>query len=226
MSDTASAYDRKYALSRSSAADSWLFDVIVHLLAPQPGWRILDVGCNTGELVARVASLGCEPLGIDINPAAIAIARERHPQLQFQVAEMSQLSDSDFDAIIASHLIEHLAQPEELLSAARQRLKADGTLILVTPNRNAFLHRFCHGIRGIPFFHDPTHVRFFFAARIATGDRQSRVRAGANRDLLVLSPVREPLAAESTGTDSHVRYGRSSVCARKSLLRPTQALHG
>lgn len=154
-------YDREYALSRSSPVDNWLFDVIIRLLSPQPGWRVLDVGCNTGELVARLAQLKCDATGIDISGDAIAIAKQRFPDGAFHVADLTQLPEREFDVIIASHVIEHLSQPEEFLFAARQRLKSSGTLLIVTPNRYALLHRFLHGIRGIPIFHDPTHVRLF-----------------------------------------------------------------
>ena len=156
-----SDYDREYALRHSVAADNWLFDTLLALLAPQPGWRILDVGCNTGEFTARLAVLQCQMVGIDLNPAAIALAQERFPQLAFRVAELAEIPEVDFDAIIASHVIEHLAEPEKFLREAHRRLKRGAKLVIATPNRHAFLHKLVNRLRGAPFFDDPTHHHLF-----------------------------------------------------------------
>jgi 2-polyprenyl-3-methyl-5-hydroxy-6-metoxy-1,4-benzoquinol methylase len=159
-----SSYDRQYALSHSVPADNWLFDSLIELLAPQPGWCVLDVGCNTGELTARLAALQCRTLGIDINTDAIALARQRFPQLAFEVTVLSALTRADFDAIIASHVIEHLAEPNDFLREARKRLKPTGRLVIATPNRHAWLHKLANRLRSVPFFDDPTH-RHLFAPR-------------------------------------------------------------
>jgi 2-polyprenyl-3-methyl-5-hydroxy-6-metoxy-1,4-benzoquinol methylase len=161
MTPSGATYDRDYALSRSTPSDNWLFDEIIKLLQPQPCWRVLDVGCNTGELAGRLAEQGCDTLGIDISPDAILVARQRFPKLRFVAGELPGLAESGFDAIVSSHVIEHLADPAAFLSAAHERLKPGGVLLLVTPNRQAFLHRLLHAMRGIPIFHDPTHQRLY-----------------------------------------------------------------
>jgi SAM-dependent methyltransferase len=51
--------------------------------------RILDVGCGTGEQLARFAAWGGVPTllaGVDLIPERIGIARENHPDIDFQVA--------------------------------------------------------------------------------------------------------------------------------------------
>jgi 2-polyprenyl-3-methyl-5-hydroxy-6-metoxy-1,4-benzoquinol methylase len=154
-------YDRDYALSHSVPADNWLFDALIALLAPQPGWRVLDVGCNTGELTSRLAALQCRTLGLDINANAIALARERFPDLEFRAGTLPELDERGFDAIVASHIIEHLRDAHAFLNAARQRLKPGGRLVLATPNRRAWLRRVAHRLWGVSFFDDPTHVRFY-----------------------------------------------------------------
>src|SRR5262245_42116797 len=59
---------------------------VLDLLAPQPGERILDLGCGTGELTAQIAEVGADVIGIDASEAMIVRARERYPQLRFEVA--------------------------------------------------------------------------------------------------------------------------------------------
>lgn len=161
-----SAYDRDYALRHSVPANDWLFDTLIKLLGPQPGWRVLDVGCNTGELTARLAALQCQTLGLDVNAEAVALARERYPNLIFRVGALPDTDEYGFHAIVASHVIEHLRDLDTFLSAARERLRPGGRLVLATPNRQAWSRRAAHRLWGLPFFDDPTHVRFYSAAEL------------------------------------------------------------
>lgn len=159
MTATPASYNRVYALARSVPANDWLFDALLAMLAPQPGWRVLDVGCNTGELTARLAQAGCRVTGLDCNADAIALAKERFPNLDFCVGTIEKLNAAGFDAIVASHILEHLADPVAFLRAARTKASR---LVLATPNRHAWLRR----LTGAPFFEDHTHVRFYTASEL------------------------------------------------------------
>jgi len=187
-------YDRDYALTHSVPANDWLFDAFVELLDPQPGWRVLDVGCNTGELTSRIAALQCRTLGIDLNPDAIALARQRFPALEFRAATLPDLDEYGFDAIVASHVIEHLHDLDEFLLTARRRLKTDGKFLLATPNRHAWIRRLAHRLWGVSFFDDSTHIRFYTA-------RQLRHRLAACGFQQIVTETRRlyfPLAARLT----------------------------
>ena len=48
---------------------------LLDLLAPQPGERILDLGCGTGHLTAKIAEAGAEVVGIDSSSEMVAEAR-------------------------------------------------------------------------------------------------------------------------------------------------------
>lgn len=182
-------YDRDYALSHSVPADNWLFDALIALLAPQPGWRVLDAGCNTGELTARLAALQCRTFGLDLNADAIALARQRFPALAFRVRTLPDMDEHSFDAIVASHVIEHLADPGAFLAAARDRLKPGGRLVLATPNRQAWVRRAAHRLWGVSFFDDPTHVRFYSPAELRACLRQTGFEQVATRTRRLYFPL-------------------------------------
>jgi ubiquinone/menaquinone biosynthesis C-methylase UbiE len=74
-----------------------------------PGQRILELGCGTGNLLAALApSLG---VGVDFSPAMIALARQRHPDLTFQVGDVEdpalfeRLGGRRFDVILMSDIV-------------------------------------------------------------------------------------------------------------------------
>ncbi|QSW99559.1 class I SAM-dependent methyltransferase [Haloterrigena alkaliphila] len=51
---------------------------VLELLDPEPGERILDLGCGTGHLTARIADAGATTIGVDSAPEMIERAREEH----------------------------------------------------------------------------------------------------------------------------------------------------
>ncbi len=53
--------------------------------------ELLDLGCGTGELAAYLEDTGraASYRGVDVSPAAIVRARERHPKAVFRVADLA-----------------------------------------------------------------------------------------------------------------------------------------
>jgi len=50
--------------------------VVLSLLPPVSGRRVLDVGCGTGRYMRLVAALGAQVMGIDLSPAMLSRARD------------------------------------------------------------------------------------------------------------------------------------------------------
>src|ERR1700744_4226339 len=90
-------------LYESSSQFVWKFgEDVVSLLKPQPGERILDVGCGTGHLTADIAAAGALTFGIDASPAMIAQARQNFPKLQFQLVDAAEFqSEPVYNAVFS-----------------------------------------------------------------------------------------------------------------------------
>jgi len=170
------------------------------LLAAVPaGARVLDVGCATGYLAERLAHAGHEVVGIELDPQAAEVARSRGG---FQVVTGSAAEAADlaqvggaFDAILCGDVLEHLADPERVLRALRERLAPGGVLIASLPNaahwtarRELLRGRFPQADHGI---FDRTHLRFF--TRMTA--RELLRRSGY--DVVAETPVAAPLPLES-----------------------------
>ena len=74
-------YDTKHSFVSKYGED------VVHLLSPQKGEKVLDVGCGTGDLTAMIAASGAIVKGIDLSEEMIGQAIEKFPEISFQVFE-------------------------------------------------------------------------------------------------------------------------------------------
>lgn len=80
---------------------------LVDAMAPRAA-RVLDAGCGPGRVGARLAALGHEVVGVDIDPALIAAAQGAHPGVTWLTRDLSQLDlaadgiAEGFDVIVSA----------------------------------------------------------------------------------------------------------------------------
>ena len=112
------------------------FEWILALLAPAPGASLLDVACGSGTFLRVAAERGFDPTGIDISPAAIALAAERVPGADLRVGEAEHLPfpDSSFDAVTCLGSLEHFESPERGAAEIARVLRPSGRGVVFVPN--------------------------------------------------------------------------------------------
>lgn len=101
---------------------------------------LVDVGCGRGALLEAVASKlpGAHLAGIDLSPELIASNRSRLPGLEWHVADFGSREAvtpslaGRYECVVASEVIEHVADPIVFLMNARQLVPSGGTLLLST----------------------------------------------------------------------------------------------
>jgi 2-polyprenyl-3-methyl-5-hydroxy-6-metoxy-1,4-benzoquinol methylase len=124
----ATAPDRPADLARTAAA-----------LGLQPGARLLDAGCGSGQYAIAFAQLGYRVTAIDLAPAMIARARrhaeERRADVAWRTGDLSRLADPDafYDAIHARMVLQFAPDVPAALLAIRRVLKPDGRLYASVP---------------------------------------------------------------------------------------------
>lgn len=104
---------------------------VVELLDPRPGEHILDIGCGDGELSARLCERGAMVTGIDIDPAAVASARERGINAIAQDAQVLRLP-AQFDAVFSHAAIHWMPDAESVFNGAWRALKSGGKFVAET----------------------------------------------------------------------------------------------
>ena len=65
------------------------------------GGTVLDAGCGPGRVAALLARRGLDVVGVDLAPAMVTIARETHPGIRFEEAELTALPLAE-DSVVAA----------------------------------------------------------------------------------------------------------------------------
>jgi SAM-dependent methyltransferase len=86
--------------------DDDLVALLIQVLELEPGDRILDLACGSGDHARRLAKLGANVLGVDIAPSLITYCRERAvaeglETARFEPGDMRELAlEGEFDAVL------------------------------------------------------------------------------------------------------------------------------
>lgn len=96
--------------------------------------NVLDVGCGNGVSFPLLASRGAQVTGIDILPPHRVNTRLGDGLAEYIEADfMEHTSDQKFDAVVASHIIEHIPDTERFLRQFLSFVSPGGTYCIVWP---------------------------------------------------------------------------------------------
>jgi SAM-dependent methyltransferase len=145
------------------------------LVQPQPGDRVVDLGCAAGAITHFLTSFGCEVVGVDSEPLAIEAATDLFPDLHFELADVTRLpfEDASRDKAVAADLVEHLddATFAAMLTEVRRVLVPGGTFSFYTPNPLHFVERM--KAHDLVLAQNPTHIGLRPARELAAGLEQT-----------------------------------------------------
>ena len=116
----------RYARNARFVADLGM--PVVELLAPQPGERILDLGCGDGALTEKLVAMGCEVVGVDGSAEQIAAARARG--LDAHVMDGEHLAfDAEFDAVFSNAALHWMHRADDVIAGVWRALKPGGRFV-------------------------------------------------------------------------------------------------
>lgn len=114
---------------------------ILHLIRfgkIEPGLKILDLGCGTGNLSARLSNcIAVDLVGLDKSLAMLEKAREKGVKVLCADADFSPLpfKNASFDGVMMAYVIHHIKQRPALIRECFRILKG-GALILLTSSHD------------------------------------------------------------------------------------------
>lgn len=133
-----------------------------------PARRVLDVGCGVGWLGAFLKERdGSHVTGITLNAAEAEEARHALDHVIVGDVERGDLDlgGRPFDAVILSHVLEHMVDPWSVLRRMADHVTPDGRVYVALPNALVFENRVrlslgdCRYRDGTVM--DSTHLRWF-----------------------------------------------------------------
>lgn len=103
-----------------------------HLLAQTdlpPASRVLDLACGSGTTLRLLREAGHAPLGVDVAPAAVRLARRRAPAVVAD-AHRLPLADDAVDAVVCECAVSTFAEPDTALAEVARVLRPGGTFAM------------------------------------------------------------------------------------------------
>lgn len=197
--------------------------------------RVLDVGCGTGALAARVAPDRYD--GADTDAESLRLARRAHPKHRFHaIGPDGALPAGQFDTVVALATVEHVPDVPAFLARLRDRLAPKGRILLTTPSPSlGWAHRLGAKL-GIfsreaaaehhELLDDEALARHAAAAGLRV-ERADQFLAGANQ-LFILVRAGDPPAPPPAGLEAwlqrHLTAVGLAVIASALILRIAAAL--
>ena len=136
-----------------------LHRLMIGVADPQPGMRIVDLGCGTGNLLVTLARQrpGLDLVGLDPDDRALARAarksRRRRLAIDWQRGFGQELPfpDASVDRVFSSLMLHHLddASQGEFLAEIRRVLRTDGALVLADLSGHGRGEHGGHGGHGL-----------------------------------------------------------------------------
>jgi trans-aconitate methyltransferase len=119
-----SHYDRAGAFVPKLGAD------LIELLAPQPGERVLDLGCGTGDLTAKLAECGARVTGVDASTEMVNEARRKHPSLDFNLGDGQELRfEQEFDGVFSNATLHWMPRADAVAEGVARALRSGGRFV-------------------------------------------------------------------------------------------------
>ena len=186
--------------------------------------RVLEVGTATGLLTAEMKALGCHVVGIEQDKEMAEVARPYCEKLI--VGDMETLDFPEqqlFDAIILGDILEHVRNPQAMLTKLKAHLRPEGKVLLSLPNVPNIRVRLqslfgCFGYNRVGML-DESHLRFFTLAS------SKKLAKESGLDIIHIKATPIPLVTSSSRKNytSTLLHATNSISdkSRQNIIRPS-----
>jgi SAM-dependent methyltransferase len=152
----AAGWARNYRSGGGMAPRLDRFAAAVQRAAPPPA-RVLDFGCGSGELGRSLTARGWRVTGVDVSGAMLDAARRAAPEIEWVRLSGSgplPFATGCFDAVVASSVLEYIANPAATVRELGRILVPGGLLLATVPDLRHPIRRRESALRRLARF-DP-----------------------------------------------------------------------
>lgn len=133
--------------------------------------RVMDLGAGNGALCAMMKAQGLDVVGLEYDSEGCAVAHRANPDIPFYNMSVEDdpakllATETPFDAVVSTEVVEHLYAPHFLPIFAAQVLKPGGYVVISTPY-HGYLKNLVLSIFGKWDFHHTAlwhggHIKFW-----------------------------------------------------------------
>ena len=166
LTDAEVTYIEKSLQSNPERLDNQLAAVKRHLTIA--GKKALDIGCGGGLFLAQLKAAGANVTGVELSDTRAFYAKTKYG---FEVLKRTIEDEywknfyGSFDIVTLWDVIEHVNYPMATVQAAARMLKPGGILLIDTPCRDAFYHRFGEFTYKLSGGRFPTFLNTMYSAK-------------------------------------------------------------
>lgn len=172
---------------KSRTADHYLDLLESYIRAPLSG-SLLEVGCGTGDLLARAAARGLSVTGIEYYAKFAEAASSRLGDRGEVIrGDISQLAGSGqrFDFIMFADVLEHVRDPRAFLRDVHALLREDGVAVAIVPSLDSASAKF---MKSSWMEFKPEHLWYFSSPTL------SRLLRDEGFGTLIVKPAKKTLS--------------------------------
>lgn len=150
--DFAATYER----GRDRGYHALIDDLEASIVIPHArARRVLEVGCGTGLVLAKLVTVAREAVGVDLSPGMLSIARARGLDVREGSATALPFDDASFDVVCSFKVLAHVPDIDLAMREVVRVLRPGGHAILEFYNRRSvrYLGRLLAGARRIGSAH-------------------------------------------------------------------------
>jgi 2-polyprenyl-6-hydroxyphenyl methylase/3-demethylubiquinone-9 3-methyltransferase len=166
LSDAEIAYIEKSLQSNPERLENQIAAVKRHMSIS--GKKALDIGCGGGLFLATLKAEGANVTGVELSDTRAYYSKTKHG---FEVIKRTiedgywKAFHESFDIVTLWDVIEHVNYPLATLQAAARMLRPGGILLIDTPCRDAFYHRFGEFTYKVSVGRFPTFLNTMYSAK-------------------------------------------------------------
>ena len=132
--------------------------------------RILDIGCGGGLFLSILKQKGAQVTGIELSDSRAHYAKTKHGLEIYKIPIESDFWQrghaGSFDAVTLWDVIEHVNYPYRTLQCAVHVLRPGGFLLIDTPCRDSFYHRFGEFTYRLTGGRSPTFLNAMYSSHL------------------------------------------------------------
>jgi SAM-dependent methyltransferase len=137
-------YDEYYDADNLSLPEfitARLDEIVVGFAPYRQSNRLLEVGFGAGSVMEAAARGGWEVSGVEVSRSAVEHARGRGFEVFNGELANANYPEGHFDVVVASEILEHIPEPQKLISEVYRVLRPGGLLWATTPNSRSVSSR-------------------------------------------------------------------------------------